>query len=215
MDDRLSLLLMAAVALAWASVARAADDWQYWNQLTLRHQFNDRFALSLASEQKFEDDFSHFYLYNVTVLPTMRLAEGVSLGAGYRQEQKEEDGRWEGENRLLFPLTLEWAVKPWVFQWRNQLEYRDQESGVSWRLRERLLAEWPVRVGSLTVTPFVGGEVFYDLTVEQMDQSRLVAGVSLPLREHAELSVFYLNKAEKDGDWSTVNVLGTEVAFEF
>jgi hypothetical protein len=215
MNERSSLLLTAAVALAWAATARAADDWQYWNQFVLRHKFNDRFSLGLTSEQKFEDDFSHFYLYNVSVVPIVRLAEGVALGAGYRREQKEESGRWEAENRLLFPLALEWDFPPWVFQWRNQLEYRDLETRDRWRLRGRLVVERPVKVGSLTVTPFVGGEVFYDLTVEQINQRRLAAGVSLPLRQHADLSVFYLNKAEKDGDWSTVNVLGTEVAFEF
>jgi hypothetical protein len=215
MNDRLSLLLVTVVALAWASAARASDDWQYWNQLVLKHKFNDRFALSLTSEQKFEDDFSHFYLYNFTVLPTVRLAEGVTLGAGYRRDQTEQDDQWEAENRLLFPLTFTWSRRPWTFRWRNQLEYRDQESGVSWRLRERLLAQRPVTVAGFTVAPFAAEEVFYDFTAGEVDQNRLTAGLSFPAGESVSLHLYYANRAQKDGDWTTTNILGTEIDFEF
>jgi hypothetical protein len=215
MNDRLSLLLVTVVALAWASAARASDDWQYWNQLVLKHKFNDRFALSLTSEQKFEDDFSHFYLYNFTVLPTVRLAEGVTLGAGYRRDQTEQDDQWEAENRLLFPLTFTWSRKPWTFRWRNQLEYRDQESDVSWRLRERLLAQRPVTVAGFTVAPFASEEVFYDFTAGEVDQNRLTAGLSFPAGESMSLHLYYSNRAQKDGDWTTTNILGTEIDFEF
>lgn len=215
MDGRFSLLLMAAIALAWTAVAQASDDWQYWNQLVLTHRFTDRLSLALTSDQRFEDDFSHFYFYSGMIVPTLRLAEGVSVGAGYRREQKEMDEQWMAENRLLLPLTLEWVPRPWVLQWRNQLEYRDLETRDRWRIRERLQIERPVKVGTLVVTPYASEEVFYDFTVEQRNQNRLVVGLSLPLRERVNLSVFYLNKAEKNGDWSTINALGTEVAFEF
>ncbi len=215
MNDRLSLLLMAAVTPAWASMAQASGDWQYWNQFVLKHKFDDRFSLALASEQKIRDDFSDLYLYNTTIVPTMRLAEGVSLGAGYRWEQQEQDDEWRTENRLLFPLTLTWSPKPWTLQWRNQPEYRDLETRDRWRLRERIQIARPGKLGTATVTPFASGEVFYDFTDEEVNQNRLAVGVLLPLREYVDLSVFYLNRADKDGDWSSTNVLGTEVIFEF
>ena len=215
MNARVWLWVMAVIALAAAATAQASDDWQYWNQFVLKHKFDDRFALAVAAEQKFRDDFSHFYLYNFTVVPTVRLAEGVSLGAGYRREQREEGDTWEGENRLLFPLTLEWVFQPWVLQWRNQLEYRNLEPQDRWRIRERLQVARPVVFGGLTMTPFASEEVFYDFTVEQRNQNRLTIGVSLPLRERLSLSLFYLNKAERNGDWFSINALGTEVAFEF
>ena len=106
-------------------------------------------------------------------------------------------------------------MKPWLLQWRNQPEYRDLEEQDRWRIRERIMLKWPVRVGELTVIPFASAEAFYDFTADQINQTRLAAGLSVPWGRHMSLTVFYMNKADRDNDWSTTNVLGTEVAFKF
>jgi hypothetical protein len=202
--------------LALAPMARASDDWQYWNLLALKHEFNDKVALDIASLQKWQDDVSDLFLYSGFILPTVRLTENVSLGAGYWLERKEAGDSWTTENRLLFPLTVGWTAKPWLLQLRNQLEYRDLEDDQDrWRIRERITVKRPVQVGQLSVVPFASEEVFYDFTAEQMNQNRVAAGLSVPWRKRMTLTVFYMNKAERDGDWSSVNVLGTEVAFRF
>lgn len=208
--------LIVGVLLALASTAGASDDWQYWNQVVFKHEFNDRTAVDIASEQKWRDDASDFYLYNVFIVPTVKLTDNVSVGAGYRCERKEADDQWLTENRLLFPLTIGWAVKPWLLQWRTQPEYRDLENDQDrWRLRERILIKRPVQLGGLTVTPFVSEEIFYDFTIGQLDQNRAGAGVSVPWGERTTLTVYYMNRAEHAGDWSTAHVLGTELAFKF
>jgi len=214
--NRLWRLPIAGVVLALASMTRASDDWQYWNQFVVKHEFNDRVALDVASEQKWLDDASDFFLYNATVLPTASLTENVSLGAGYRCERQEQREQWTTENRFLVPLTFGWTVKPWILQLRNQVEYRDlEDSQDRWRFRERILLKWPVHLGELTVLPFASAEVFYDFTADQMNQNRLSAGLSVPWRERMTFTVFYLNKAERNSNWSTTNVLGTEMAFRF
>jgi hypothetical protein len=216
MNSRLWRLLIAAAVLALAPMVRASDDWQYWNRLILKHEFSDKWALDIASEQKWRDDVSDLFLYGVFIVPTVKLTENVSLGAGYRLERKEEGDSWTTENRLLFPLTVGWTVKPWQFQLRNQLEYRDLEDDQDrWRIREWILLKWPVQIGRLSVVPFASEEVFYDFTVEQMNQNRAAVGLSVPWRKHTTLSVYYMNKTERDGDWSAVNVLGTEITFKF
>jgi len=216
MNSRLWQLLIAGGALALASTAWASDDWEYWNQLALKHDFTDTLALDVASEQKWFDDALDFFLYNVVVLPTVSLTENVSLGAGYRWEKREEDDSWTTENRLLVPLTIGWAAKPWLLQLRNQLEYRDLEDDQDrWRIRERITLKWPVRVGELTVVPFASAEAFYDLTTDQLNQNRLAAGLSVPWGKHMALTIFYMNKADRDDDWSTTNILGTEIALKF
>jgi hypothetical protein len=216
MSNRLWHLLITGGVLALASTAWPSDDWQYWNQLVVKHEFTDRLALDVASEQKWLDDASDFFLYNVTVLPTVGLTENVSLGAGYRCEKREEDEQWLTENRFLVPLTVGWAAKPWLVQLRNQPEYRDLEDDQDrWRIRERVTLKRPIRVGELTVTPFISGEIFYDFTADQLNQNRIAAGLSAPWGKHMSLTIFYMNKAERDGNWFTTNALGTEIAFKF
>lgn len=150
------------------------------------------------------------------MIPTVKLTENVSLGAGYWLERKEADGSWTSENRLLLPLIIGWTAKPWLFQLRNQLEYRDLEDDQDrWRFRERITVKWPVQVGQLSVVPFASEEVFYDFTVERMNQNRAAVGLSVPWGKHMTWTMYYANKADRDGDWSTVNVLGTEVALKF
>jgi len=216
MNSRLWQVLIAGGVPAFALTARASDDWQYWNLLTLKHEFNDTVTLDIASEQKWRDDASDFFLYSVFIVPTVSLTENVSVGAGYRWERRDEDNSWTTENRFLVPLTLKWTMKEWAIQLRNQLEYRDLEDDQDrWRIRERITVKRPVQVGQLSVVPFASEEVFYDFTAEQMNQNRVAAGLSVPWRKRMTLTVFYMNKAERDGDWSSVNVLGTEVAFRF
>jgi hypothetical protein len=216
MNGRSCRLLVAIGALALASAAPAADDWQYWNQLVLKHEFTDRLALDVASEQKWSVDPWDLFQYNTTLLPTVSVTDNVSVGVGYRYERKEQGEEWMTENRLLFPLTFGWALNPWQFQLRSQLEYRDLEDDQDrWRIRERILLKRPVRIGEVTVTPFISEEVFYDFTVEQMNQNRAAVGLSAPWGKHTTLSVFYMSKADRRDHWSTVNVLGTEVAVKF
>ena len=199
--------------LALASMAQASDDWQYWNQLVFKHRFNDRVALDVASEQRWRDDASDFFLYSVTIVPTVSFTKNLSLGAGYRCERNEKDERWMTENRFLLPLTATWTGKPWMFQLRNQPEYREMEDAQDrWRIRERFMLKWPVRVGQLALIPFVSEEVFHDFAAEQINQDRAAVGLSVPWRKHMTLTIFYMNRADRNGDWSSVHILGTEAA---
>jgi hypothetical protein len=216
MRNRLQRLLITAGILALASTARAADDWQYWNQLIFKHEFNDRLALDIASQQKWRDDASDFFLYNVSIVPTVSLTENLSLGAGYWCERREEDERWTTENRFLLPLTAAWTGKPWIFQLRSQPEYRELENEQDrWRIRERFMLKWPVRVGPLALIPFASEEVFYDFTAEQINQNRATIGLSMPWQKHMTLTIYYMNRADRGDDWSFVNILGTEAAVKF
>jgi len=215
MNQRLSLLCITGSVLALTAGAAASDEWEYWNQVAFVHKVSDKVALEWALQQKWQGNLSDSFLYGAAFVPTVSLAKGVSFGAGYRWERKEDEDHWATENRLLLPLALQWTFEPWTIQWRNQPEYRDLEDGDRWRLRERILVERPVRIGQLTVTPFALEEMFYDLTEGERNQNRLAVGLSLPLRPCASLDLFYMSKADKDGDWSSVNVLGTELALEF
>jgi len=215
-NSRPRRLLIAMGVLAFALAARASDDWQHWNSLALKHEFNDTVALDIGSVQKSRDDMSDFFLYSAFIIPTVKLAENVSLGAGYWLERKESGDSWTTENRFLLPLTIGWTVKPWLFQLRNQLEYRDLENEQDrWRIRERITLKWPVEIGQLSVVPFVSEEPFYDFAVGQMNQNRAAVGLSVPWGKHTTWTVYYMNKADHNGDWSTVNIVGTEVAFKF
>jgi len=216
MRNHLWQLLIAVIIAGPISTAPAADDWQYWNLLVFKHEFNDRLTLDIASQQKWRDDASDFFLYNVSIVPTVSLTENVSLGAGYWCERSEKGDRWFTENRFLLPLTATWTGKPWIFQLGSQPEYRELEDAQDrWRIRERFVLKWPVRAGRLALTPFASEEVFYDFTAEQINQNRAAVGLSMPWRKHITLTLYYMTKSDRDDDWSSVNVLGTEAAIKF
>jgi len=37
----------------------------------------------------------------------------------------------------------------------------------------------------------------------------------MPWRKHMTLTIYYMTKSDRDNDWTTVNVLGTEAAVKF
>jgi len=194
----------------------ASDSWQYWNALAFDYTMNENTAVRISSEQRWLDGMSYFGLYNVMVVPSVKLTKQVSLGAGYRLERSEKDELWATENRLLVPLTSMWSFQGWTVQWRNQLEYRDLQIRDRWRIRERIAINRPVLIGRLEVRPFVFEELFYDLTLGQRNQNRAAVGVGLPLSRNMEVNLFYISRADRGAfDWSSIQALGTEWVFKF
>jgi len=75
----------------------------------------------------------------------------------------------------------------------------------------------PVNLTKLNFQPYISEEWFVHLGENNIDQNRLIAGVSWPITKNLKSSLYYMWKAgrSKTGGWGNTNVIGTDFKFPF
>lgn len=127
--------------------------------------------------------------------------KGWSLWLGYAYAPTYHPTR--NENRPFEQSTVDWEMGPFKAQHRARLEQRlmEDQSAVSWRLRNLLRITWPLPRWP-TWALVASDEFFTNLnTVDNgpeagFDQNRFTLGISHQLTEHVRIEVDYLNQAQ-------------------
>lgn len=212
------LALLAIVVLVWGYLCSYAhsDDTQYWNEFIFEFGLCGRFAAEVALEQQFVDDISEFALYNVTVEPSYKISERLSLGIGYRYEREKDEGDWLTEHRYWPHVTLKHEIGEWKIKLKSKLEFRDLKHDDVWRIRTKLKIQRPLHIASFKITPFLSEEPFYDFSDDRWNQNRAAVGLTTELRKHTDFTIYYMNMAKRsDDDWDSTHIVGTEIVFAF
>jgi hypothetical protein len=216
---RMSLLWAIAFIVmtgAFSGPVAVADDTQYWNEFILEAPLSQQVVLEVGCEQQLVDDVSEFAVYNITLEPSCEFRDWMSFGLGYRWEREKEESEWATENRYWLHQSFMGALAGFECRLKTKLELRELEDNEVWRIRSRLKLQYPAKVGSLELAPFISEEPFYDFDAEAWNRNRAMVGLSVGVSQHVELSLYCLNLAEEDEDeWTTAHVVGTELVFAF
>lgn len=208
-------VFVAACLVAIGALASHPDDhneWQYWNEFVAEGPVAPRVSLELALEQNWFDDASDFGMYNVQMRPAYELNDAWSLGVEYRCEREEDGDDWATEHRYGFLPVLRQRWADWRLKLTSRLEYRDKQND-DWRWREKLKVSKPCAFGGFEVTPWVAEELFYSFDAGEVNQSRVSAGVTKGLPGGIELTLYYVNRLDREGSsWTPTHVAGTEFA---
>jgi hypothetical protein len=117
-----------------------------------------------------------------------------SWRVGVRYIWKEVDPPDTNETRGV--LDLKWFKdlgNGWLLTDRNRIDIRKFEgvSSLSFRYRNRVQIEKPFKVFSQNWTGFTSYEIYYDSRYDEWGQrQRLIAGVSVPIKEWLAVDVF-------------------------
>ena len=220
---RLRKITLVWIGVAAACTAPAAaeteSDTQQWTTVRINHPIGDRWAVSLLSQVRFDDDVSDYK--SVTLKPAVHVAfaQNWHLGLGYKYQDKNggsvEHAAWQ--EAAFAPSFGKLALGH-----RLRLEERFIEGigGVIARSRFRLRAAHP-----LWSSPWylVGSEeVFVNLNsrgegpVSGFEQNRLFAGLGVHLRGHvrAELGYLWRFQCERSGPDRSDHVISLNLLFD-
>lgn len=201
----------AVFILASVESVNASDDWQYWNEFTLKHPVTHQLGIHVKLEQKFVDNFSDFALHNYTSGIVYKFNKYFDAELNYKYEREKGKIEWSDEHRVEMIGILKWQWSEINFKLRNRLEYRNIEGNDSWRLREKIKLKKAVSVYGFIFKPYLSEEMFYDFKIGDINQNRFSIGLSKEITSNLEMSVYYLSKSnKKNGKWLNTNVLGTE-----
>ena len=208
-----------AAALTASAAADTESDTQQWTSIRIKHPIGERWAVSLKSQVRFDDDVSEYKSVYLKPAVHVSFASHWHLGLGYKYEDKrggsEEQAAWQEAafTHSLGKLTL---------GHRLRLEERFLEGigGVIARSRFRLKAAHP-----LWSSPWylVGSEeVFVNLNsqgegpVSGFEQNRLFAGLGVHLGRHlrAELGYLWRFERERSGPDRSDHIISLSLFFD-
>lgn len=117
------------------------------------------------------------------------------LAIGYRYLPEANGGaatnRLEPVATLRFPFTHKLAVSD-----RNRFDLDWKSHGFTWRYRNKLQIEGPIKVRSYHLSPYAAAELFYESQYGKIADTALFAGCIFPIKKHVQLDPYYEHQNE-------------------
>ena len=119
------------------------------------------------------------------------------LAVGYRYLPEANGGaatnRLEPVATSRFPLGTKALITD-----RNRFDLDWKSGGFTWRYRNRLQVEGPVRVGTYHLTPYAAVEPFYESQYGKWAETAIYAGFIFPIGKHVQLDTYYEHQNQTD-----------------
>ena len=216
MKRRFSGALMLLLS-AFSAGAFDDGDWQFWNTDSVEYKVNEQFTMKAEVELYFGDDMSELYYVHVQPVLAMQVSECAEIAALYRVVQEKKKGEWAEEQRPAAEATLRGKVQGFKISDRNRFEYRMREGADDfWRYRNRIKMEAPWKWTAWQVQLYVADEFFIDFDAREVNQNRIIGGVSAKVTKELKAELYYMHKTDrKNGEWNATHVLGLALKLGF
>lgn len=136
--------------------------------------------------------------------------------AGYMFSRPLNNSGAATEHMLSYELNARLPLpKSLLMSDRNRLDLRWVNGDFRWRYRNRLKLERTFPVGRFELTPYVHGEVFYDINQGSWTRVRYAAGSEWSITKRFVLEGYFLRQNDWVGVPKYVNAIGMAVQFYF
>jgi len=194
----------------------AADDFQLWTELQVRHDFKpSKFTLLWSTDNRFKNNGTDHFTFNTTIGFYYKFLKWLKFGPFYRFEKKEGD---DAENRIMPELVLRGKFGPITIAGRNRFEFRIFPDDFRYRNRTRVKISHKFKKKPVSFTLFMFDEIFIETDGRGFNENRLAAGNGFGfLKDHVVFSLFYQMQRKKSssGVWSTNHILGTYLTLNY
>lgn len=209
-----SCCFLAALGLAFSAVPASAQATnQLLPEIDVYHQLPSNFRFTFQVKQTREGgeptqaeigpslDFYTKPLLRLAKDSTFALDDETSrplaLSIGYRYLPQANGGpatnRLEPVVTFRLPLTAKLILTD-----RNRGDLDWKSGGFTWRYRNRLQVEGPVRVGTYHLTPYAAVEPFYESQYGKWAETAIYAGFIFPIGKHVQLDTYYEHQNQTD-----------------
>jgi uncharacterized protein DUF2490 len=210
-------MIMISLWLTAASFPLMADG-QGWLNNSATFKIDARWSLKLTNEARHHEvTFKDSFLKNWQAGLVYRLPRNFYASVLYKRESTDKPLFVLAENR--FTLETGWKTglaENWDFDWRFRTEirrYDDERADNHLRFRLRVRLRTQLRIGTLTIKPFIGTEPFGDTLVDGINRNRFYLGAVFPMGEHAGLVINYIRQDTKDKETLHIINSGFDLSF--
>jgi len=219
--NRVFFIVTAIIVVLISEVCFASDDgdFQYWSRAGASFDINKDWKFAFNEEFQLGDDAGELFYHHTDMGFIYRgLADWIDLGFNYRQVfEKDSAGEWRQENRPHLNVTFKGRLFGLDVSDRSRMEFRDRENKEDvWRYRNKLTVKLPFELTSFKLQPYLADEVFITLNDDNIDKNRVYAGFSVKLSKDISGEVYYMLQSSRGrGGWNDMNVIGTQLKFQF
>jgi hypothetical protein len=210
------VFLFCGWALPQSLPSNLLDDTQFWSSLQLSAALSQRADLILIGSLRVGDDVSRLVYERGSAGVTLKVGKHVTLTPMYGYVATQTiPGAHTGEHRVSLDSTMTFGLGRFVLSDRNMLERRFLPIVHSSRYRNAVQISRPVRLGGITLWPFVSDEITYDWRVDALARNRFSVGGRKDLSEKASLDLFYLRQNGAYAQPRDLHVIGTTLRIRF
>jgi hypothetical protein len=193
-------------------------DTQAWLNNSLSLKINNRFNLKFTNETRYNQiTFMDPYLKNWQGGVVYNLPKQFYVAFLYKRENSEQVDVVLSENR--FTLEGGWNKKvsrAVDFNCRFRTEIRRYQYGLAenhLRFRFRLGFKMELKIGNLTMRPFIATEPFADTISDRIFRNRFYIGTAFPLGKKVEWIVNYIREDARKKE--TIHILNSGLNLKF
>ena len=199
---RLLSLVAATAMILLPGEALARDDGQIWLTAGAAIKLDDKWRLSEDIVARFSDNRSGLYEIEASTLLNFKVAEDVTLAAGYVHNPQYSDGDFTVlERRAREQVTLDNLAKIGTgklsARFRMEQRWRENTDGTGWRMRPYLKFSLPLRGKTSLI---LSNETFVNLNTtafqrqDGLDRMRNLIAIGTPLLKNVTIEAGYLNQ---------------------
>ena len=180
------------------------NDAGVWASINVEKKINSKVALQLSEEVRFNENVSEVGTAFTEIGANYKLSKYIAVGVSYRFIQKRKvDDFYSFRHRYNVDVAFKYKYKKLSMSLRERLQtqYANVNSSEDGKVATRYLRNKLTLKYNLErkYTPFVAGELFYQLTnVEgnEFDNVRYTVGVDYEINKKVSLELFYLINKE-------------------
>lgn len=213
----LTLLLVIDLSVKAQTSTDPTDDVQFWPDLTVRLNLNEKSSIDLFGTARLGQNLSHFAAEQLGVATAFRPSQYLTLTANYRAAWGQPTPQKRNfENRIFFDVTPRLPLKHgFLLSDRNRYEFREINGVRSTRYRNRYQLEKEFTWKEKSFSPYLAGENYYDSRFHEWGRKQVWTGVRVPLKAHLTCDFMYMHNWDKNAKPGYWNVFGVLTRIEF
>ncbi|BBD96503.1 DUF2490 domain-containing protein [Sphingobium amiense] len=196
--------LSPLIALLPVTAARASEDSQIWLTSAAVVRLSDKWRVSGESVARFSDDRDGLYEIEVNLLLGYRVADKVTLWAGYTHDPNYDGGNFavmehRGRQQVTFDNIVRIGPGRLSARLRTEERWRDGVDGTAWRVRPYVKYSLPLDKSGRTAL-VLSHESFIDLNrsnfqrVRGEERMRNLVAITTPLSKRIAVEIGYLHQ---------------------
>lgn len=189
------------------------EDTQSWNDLQITISLNNKVDALLLATVRFDQNLSRLSEGRAGFGFAFKPHKAFSISPTYQYiESKNQAGVFRTEHRYSLRGTYKYPIKGFGLAHRSTYEYRQRNSGNSWRYRAALTFEKNLPDSFIPRSKiFVTDEVFYVSTTGRFSRNRFTIGLSKIVDSHFTFEAYYLRQNDGFSHPGDLNIIGTNL----
>lgn len=197
------IILIAFLFLPF--LAQSQDGLALWTGVGVEKKINKKFSVNLNAQARLVENISYTQTYLGEIGLSYKIIKNLEITGYYRFINRRKNETKDFKNRHRFYGDLSYDKKLGVikldYRLRYQHQFKDNDGEIGFDtsyLRNKLEVSYPNKT---KFTPYVSGDLFYEINGNGFDQIRPKAGVSYKINKKSSIdaSVF-----------TNVDLVGTE-----